>query len=134
MIDWETPVLTGLFTGIGVGLANYIHDRYIYKRLDKMLGGKENGNDKRRGNRIPRKKEENKREEDIQEESILMFGESHYETELYRNREFAIAILDRAMNCCDIDEDNATRFDRLQQVEKMIEALKECKDTLWLTY
>ena len=68
--------------------------------------------------------------EDMQEESILMYGESHYETELYKNRDFAIAVLDRAMNCCDIDEDNATRFDRLQQVEKMIEALKEYKGTL----
>jgi len=68
--------------------------------------------------------------EDMQEESILMYGEEHYETELYRNRDFAITILDRAMNCCDIDEDNATRFDRLRQVEKMIEALQEYKEMI----
>lgn len=68
--------------------------------------------------------------EDMQEESILMYGESHYETELYSNREFAIAILDSAMNCCDIDEDNATRFDRLQQVDKMIASLQQFKTTL----
>ena len=68
--------------------------------------------------------------EEMEEESILLYGESHHETELHRNREFAIAILDRAMNCCDIDEDNATGFDRRQQVENMIEALQEYKETL----
>ena len=63
--------------------------------------------------------------EDMQEESILMYGEPHYETELYKNRDHAVKILDFAMNACDIDEENATRFDRLVKARLMRDSLNE---------
>lgn len=34
MIDIFQAILTGLFTGLGVGIANYITEREIKKRLD----------------------------------------------------------------------------------------------------
>lgn len=68
--------------------------------------------------------------EDMEEESLELYGESHYETELSKNREFAIAILDRAMNACDLDEETATRFDRIEQVKKMRKALEEYQKEL----
>lgn len=35
MVDWETAVLTGLFTGLGVETAKVIHDYWIKPRMDK---------------------------------------------------------------------------------------------------
>jgi len=61
----------------------------------------------------------------MEEESIALHGDTHYETELSKNREFAIAILDRAMNACDLDKENATRFDRIQKAKEMRDSLDE---------
>lgn len=33
-MDIFNPILTGLFTGLGVGFANWLHDRKISKTLD----------------------------------------------------------------------------------------------------
>ena len=68
--------------------------------------------------------------EDMEVESIELYGDVHYVTELSKNREFAIAILDRAMNACDLDENTATRFDRIEQVKKMRKALDEYQKEL----
>jgi len=68
--------------------------------------------------------------EAMEEESIALYGEAHNETELSKNREFAIAILDYAMNACDLDENTATRFDRIEKVSAMIESLNEYKARL----
>jgi len=36
MVEMIQAILTGLFTGIGVGLANYVHEKHIKDRLDKI--------------------------------------------------------------------------------------------------
>lgn len=35
MVDAETAVLTGLFTGIGIVIANWIGEKYIKPQLEK---------------------------------------------------------------------------------------------------
>jgi len=57
--------------------------------------------------------------------SIAISGDAHRETELSKNREFAIQILDKTMNCLDIDEENATKFARIEQAKKMRDSLNE---------
>ena len=61
--------------------------------------------------------------EDMEVESIELYGDVHYETELSKNRDHAIKILDFAMNACDLDEENATRFDRIQKAKAMRDQL-----------
>lgn len=68
--------------------------------------------------------------EAMEEASIAIRGESHKETELSKNREHAVIILDYAMNACDLDENTATRFDRIEQVKKMRKALEEYQKEL----
>jgi len=68
--------------------------------------------------------------EALEEASVAIDGDEHYETELSKNREFAVTILDYAMNACDLDENTATRFDRLEKVKAMIESLNEYKARL----
>ena len=34
MTDFVQAILTGLFTGLGVGVANYLHEKYIRDKLD----------------------------------------------------------------------------------------------------
>lgn len=65
--------------------------------------------------------------EEMEEESISVHGDLHYETELSRNRTFAIEVLDRVMNCLDIDEETATQFDRIKHLDGLIESLTELK-------
>ena len=36
MVDFWSAVLSGLFTGLGVGFAQYIHENKIKKILDKV--------------------------------------------------------------------------------------------------
>jgi len=63
--------------------------------------------------------------EEMESNSIDLYGESHHETELSRNRDHAVKMLDFAMNACDLDEENATRFDRLIKARLMRESLNE---------
>ena len=63
-------------------------------------------------------------------ESIELYGDVHYETELSKNRDHAIKILDFAMNACDLDEETATRFDRIEKVKSMRKALEEYQKEL----
>jgi len=68
--------------------------------------------------------------EAMEESSIAIHGDEYYETELSKNRVHAVTILDYAMNCCDLDEDIATRFYRIEKVKAMIESLNEYKARL----
>ena len=63
--------------------------------------------------------------EDMEVESIELYGDVHYETELSKNRDHATKILDLAMNACDIDENTATRFDRIQKAKAMRAAIDQ---------
>jgi hypothetical protein len=36
MTDWIQAVLTGLFTGIGVGIANWINDKHVHNYLERI--------------------------------------------------------------------------------------------------
>lgn len=65
--------------------------------------------------------------EEMEANSIETSGESHYETELSKNRHFAIEVLDRVMNCLDLDEETGTRFDRIEHISMLIESLNELK-------
>ncbi|NBQ67544.1 MAG: hypothetical protein EBU46_01415 [Nitrosomonadaceae bacterium] len=60
-----------------------------------------------------------------EEASVAIRGESHSETELSKNREHAVIILDYAMNACDLDENTATRFDRLEKAKAMRDSINE---------
>lgn len=68
--------------------------------------------------------------EEMEEESIAIHGDAHYETELSKNRTFAIEITERTMNCLDLDEETATRFDRIEHLDGLIESLNEYKARL----
>ena len=36
MVDYLTGIITGFCTGLGVALANWVSDRHIKKRLEKI--------------------------------------------------------------------------------------------------
>ncbi|MDE2430002.1 MAG: hypothetical protein KGM99_14855 [Burkholderiales bacterium] len=65
--------------------------------------------------------------EEMEEESIALYGDSHYEIELSKNRVFEIDVMDRVMNCFDLDENTATRFDRIEHLDMLIQSLNELK-------
>lgn len=63
--------------------------------------------------------------EAMEEASIAIYGDEHYETELSKNRVHAVTILDYAMNACDLDENTATRFDRIEKAKEMRDSIVE---------
>ena len=65
--------------------------------------------------------------EDMHDDLVLLKGNEFYETEQCTNLTFCQQICDLMMNGCDLDHENATKSDRIQMIDKLVESLEKMR-------